>query len=277
VVHAVSYRRTKNQLKPSVDRVALVKEGPPKPKDVKKAAANFDHITATYHQCYRALALTNSEMKVKNDRSYKMIMPYLKEFGERNPGSTALAEKDDGNNLQRFFVCPGLMQESLRFVRPVMSLDAAHMKSCLGGTLYIATVKTACDEIFPVAFAITHQNEDLEGWIWFLRNLRQALPVLTFDHPRYGVQYKYFTFISDRQKGLIPALQLVFPDNHSFFCDGNNQFSSEECWGQERCRAKDCWDSKKKVGKLCWVPSVRIRRKWVRFFGCSPCQKRNGR
>jgi hypothetical protein len=117
-----------------------------------------------------------------------------------------------------------------------MSLDAAHMKSCLGGTLYIATVKTACDEIFPVAFAITHQNEDLEGWIWFLRNLRQALPVLTFDHPRYGVQYKYFTFISDRQKGLIPALQLVFPDNHSCFCVVHIQRNVQVSFGQKNSK-----------------------------------------
>ncbi|MFN9961309.1 MAG: transposase, partial [bacterium] len=30
--------------------------------------------------------------------------------------------------------------------------------------------------------------------------------------------YKYFTFISDRQKGLIQALRKVFPNNHSCFC-----------------------------------------------------------
>jgi Transposase, Mutator family len=38
------------------------------------------------------------------------------------------------------------------------------------------------------------------------------------DHPKHGVQYKRFSFISDRQKGLIEALQEVFPDNHASFC-----------------------------------------------------------
>jgi hypothetical protein len=91
------------------------------------------------------------------------------------------------------------------------------MKSRWRGTLYIASVKTACDEIFPVAIAVIDQNEILDGWTWFLQLLRQSLPVHMLDHPKYGVSYKHFTFISDRQKGLIAALQMVFPDNHTCF------------------------------------------------------------
>jgi hypothetical protein len=105
------------------------------------------------------------------------------------------------NNIQKWFVCPGIMQKALHFVRPVISLDAASLKSKWRGTLYIASVKTACDEIFPVAIALSDQNENLVGWTWFLLLLRQSLPVLMDDHPQYGVQYKHFTFISDRQKG----------------------------------------------------------------------------
>jgi hypothetical protein len=46
------------------------------------------------------------------------------------------------------------MKNTLKYVRPVMSLDAAHLKSKWGGTLYIASVKTGNDKIYPVAFAI---------------------------------------------------------------------------------------------------------------------------
>jgi transposase-like protein len=42
--------------------------------------------------------------------------------------------------------------------------------------------------------------------------------MLTLDHPKHGVQYKLFTFTSDRQKGLIQALKEAFPDNHATFC-----------------------------------------------------------
>jgi hypothetical protein len=84
-----------------------------------------------------------------------------------------------------------------------MSLDAAHLKSKWKGTLYIASVKTACDEIYPVAFAICNDNENASGWKWFLEHLRLSLPIFVNDHPLHEVQYKMFTFISDRQKGLI--------------------------------------------------------------------------
>jgi len=51
-----------------------------------------------------------------------------------------------------------------------------------------------------------------------LELIRSSLPTLVMDHPKPGVAYKYFTFISDRQKGLNEILQDVFPDNHVCFC-----------------------------------------------------------
>ena len=73
---------------------------------------------------------------------------------------------------------------SMRYVRPVLSLDAAHLNSRWKGTLYIASTKTACDEIYPVAFAIGRGNENVEGWKWFLELLHSSIPTLTMDHPK---------------------------------------------------------------------------------------------
>jgi len=100
-----------------------------------------------------------------------------------------------------------------------MSLDAAHMKTTGGGgTLYIASVTSACNDIFPVAIALMVENENKDGWLWFLNNLKSGIPVLDEDHPKEGVAYKLFTFMSDRQKGLIEAVKEVFPLNHHCFC-----------------------------------------------------------
>jgi hypothetical protein len=77
--------------------VSLVKDGQPKPKDVMKAAVNIDFLTATYQQSYRAVHRKTSEMNVKNQRSYQLIMPYMRKLLDDNPGSTALAKgKDNG-------------------------------------------------------------------------------------------------------------------------------------------------------------------------------------
>jgi hypothetical protein len=155
----------------------------------------------------------------RNKRSFQYILPYVNKFNEINPNSTTTVEKTPGTEcLKRIFVCPGIMDRSLRHVRPIMSLDAAHLKSEWKGTLYVASVKTACDEIYPVAVAIMEQNENFDGWRWFLENLREALPTLVTQHPRPEVTKKYFTFVCDRQKGLLQALEQIFPDNLSCFC-----------------------------------------------------------
>ena len=113
----------------------------------------------------------------------------------------------------------GIMSDSLRFVRPVISVDAAHMKTTGGGgILYMASVKSASDDIYPVAISLMVDNENKGGWVWFLENLKVCLPVLDAPHPIERVAYKRFTFISDRQKGLLEAMKEVFPSNHSCYC-----------------------------------------------------------
>ena len=87
-----------------------------------------------------------------------------------------------------------------------------------GGTLYVASVKSACDHLYPVAFSLTVANENSEGWMWFLRNLKEAVPLLEDDHPNPNVDKLRFTFMSDRQKGLLEAVKAVFPMNHSCYC-----------------------------------------------------------
>ena len=113
----------------------------------------------------------------------------------------------------------GIMLESLLYVRPVMSLDAAHMKTTGGGgTMYIASVKSATNELYPVAVSLMLDPENKAGWMWFLEHMKACLPVLDTEHRKANVAYKRFTFMSDRNKGLLEALKEVFPLNHSCCC-----------------------------------------------------------
>jgi hypothetical protein len=55
------------------------------------------------------------------------------------------------------------MNASIRYVRPVMSLDATHLISKAKGMMYIAMVKTALNEVYTVAFSIERTNECYDG------------------------------------------------------------------------------------------------------------------
>ncbi|KAG7365179.1 MULE transposase domain containing protein [Nitzschia inconspicua] len=74
------------------------------------------------------------------------------------------------------------------------------------------------DKIYPIAFAITADNENGQGWDWVLRNLDAGLPNLTIAHYRVGCAYKLFLLQSDRQKGLDEACKACFPANHHCYC-----------------------------------------------------------
>ncbi|KAG7358176.1 MULE transposase domain containing protein [Nitzschia inconspicua] len=150
--------------------------------------------------------------------SFQLVGPYVEAFAQRNPGSTAFMERGSNHRIQRVFVCPSFANDVLMCVRPVISIDGAHMRSEWKGTLYLATVKSAEDELYPVAFAITVDGEDFQGWLWFLQHLKASAPNLIAEHFRRECSYRLFTFMSDRCKGLNTALGNVFPANHNCFC-----------------------------------------------------------
>ncbi|KAG7352521.1 MULE transposase domain containing protein [Nitzschia inconspicua] len=127
--------------------------------------------------------------------SFQLVGPYVEAFAQRNPGSTAFMERGSDHRIQRVFVCPSFANDVLMCVRPVISIDGAHMRSEWKGTLYLATVKSAEDELYPVAFAITVDGEDFQGWLWFLQHLKASAPNLIAEHFRRECSYKLFTFI----------------------------------------------------------------------------------
>jgi MULE transposase domain len=100
-----------------------------------------------------------------------------------------------------------------------MSLDATHMKSGSKGVMYIATVKTGLSQIYTVAFSIERANECYDGWNSVLKHLKNACSLLEMTHPMQVHNiHAYFTFVSDRDKGLVQALKDNFPKIHSTQC-----------------------------------------------------------
>ena len=169
-------KRLKGRLESVVEHVSTVKHAKPIAKDLMKAAASLKHVSTTYHQSYRVVRDVALRRWEEHEISFQMIKPYLDKFKELNPGSTTKCETR-GAFIERIFVCPGIMKTTLRHVRPVMSLDAAHLKSKWKGTLYTASVKTGSDEIYPVAIGIMNGNENEAGWTWFLRLLESAIEI----------------------------------------------------------------------------------------------------
>ncbi len=109
----------------------------------------------------------------------------------------------------------------------MISLDAAHLRSKYKGMLYVASVLSGGDDIYPIGFMIVSGNKDQKMWTKMVELLKEAYPVICKQgfgsvnggedvdmHPR-----SQFLFTSDRDKGLKPALKEMFPDNIEMSCE----------------------------------------------------------
>ncbi len=204
---------------PVIETIKEVKRAKPVAHDVVKASRSLHGRQPTIKQGNKVLENAREREKVEAKRSYQFLIPYLTQFQQNNPGTVIDYHRDKNLSITKFFVCPGIMNNKLRYVRPVLSLDAAHLSSDVKGTLYLATVLSGNNEILPIAFGMTEDNENKEGWLFFLRNLKKACPMLLEHHnlPRCH-PFKLYTFISDRDKGINPALEMECPLNQHSHC-----------------------------------------------------------
>ncbi|XP_074326636.1 uncharacterized protein LOC141664577 [Apium graveolens] len=92
----------------------------------------------------------------------------------------------------------------------LIDLDGCHLKGPFGGQILAAVGVDANDGMYLIAWAFV-ESETTESWTWFLKFLGQDLKIRTDDEAEW-------TFISDRQKGLINSLEVVGQNAEHRFC-----------------------------------------------------------
>ncbi|KAL0374350.1 UNVERIFIED_CONTAM: hypothetical protein Sradi_3350700 [Sesamum radiatum] len=137
------------------------------------------------------------------------------ELRSSNPGSTVQLVMNDGGNgtgqrkFSKFYVCfDALRRGFLSGCRPLIGVDGCHLKGPYGGVLLTAVAIDPNNNLYPLAYAVV-AGETRESWQWFLELLKGDLHIVRDDT---------YTFISDKQKGLIPAFECVFPGADNRFC-----------------------------------------------------------
>ncbi|XP_071912366.1 uncharacterized protein [Coffea arabica] len=77
------------------------------------------------------------------------------------------------------------------------------------GALKNALGRDANENMFPISFAVV-EVENYDSWSWFLRELISQMG--------RGNKRMAYTFISDRQKSLVYAIEELFPESEHRFC-----------------------------------------------------------
>ncbi|XP_027150479.1 uncharacterized protein LOC113750733 [Coffea eugenioides] len=155
--------------------------------------------------------------KVNMEHFRKTLGAYMNEIQKSNPGSSIILKTVDESTsiatqqqrFQRLYVCfNGVKQGFLDGCRSLIGVDGTFLKGSVGGVLLIAVGFDANNSIYPVAYAIA-EGENKESWAWFFKLLKEDLKIER--------DYE-LTIMSDKQKGLIQACDLVFPNAARRFC-----------------------------------------------------------
>ncbi|XP_050204978.1 uncharacterized protein LOC126655018 [Mercurialis annua] len=149
-------------------------------------------------------------LKINGDEKeqYGRLYDYKLELIRTHPGSTIMFKL---NNIVfcGMYICLGPLKAGFKDgCRPVISIDRCWLKGIYGGQLLSAVGIDANDCIYPIAWDVV-DKENKENWSWFLELLADDLDI--------GNSYGW-AFMSDRKKGLIPALESLFPHAEHRYC-----------------------------------------------------------
>ncbi|MFS7970689.1 putative transcription factor interactor and regulator CCHC(Zn) family [Helianthus anomalus] len=138
------------------------------------------------------------------------------ELQSANPDTTVHIEVEPEPNpdsptrvFKRIYICLDPLKLGFKECgRDILGLDGAFLKGSQQGQVLVAVGLDSNNGLYPLAYAIA-EAENKDSWTWFLECLKDDLALQNNSR---------FTFISDRQKGLIPALEKVFPAAEHRFC-----------------------------------------------------------
>ncbi|CAD6985950.1 unnamed protein product, partial [Tilletia controversa] len=125
------------------------------------------------------------------------------------PDLSVAEESHQSVAFKRCFVAPAPARFAFPYCRPIIALDGTFLKGKVKLVLLLAATFDANDSLIILAWALV-PSESTSSWTWFIRNLKTAFP---------RVESKLMTVVSDRDKGLMAAVDDQLPDvSHAYCC-----------------------------------------------------------
>lgn len=189
-----------------------------------------DHVSVqlrahvTLSKCRRAKKEAIAMIDGDISDQFKLLWNYCNEIVRTNPNTFVrtnpntfvymkLVENEDPGKpkrFQRFYICFSACKEGFKSgCRRIVGVDGCWLKGPMYGTQLLTAIGLdPNNNIYPIAYAIV-EKENCDTWGWFLDHLKHDLEI---DD---GANW---TFMSDKQKGLIEAFNDVLPFVAHRFC-----------------------------------------------------------
>ena len=184
-----------------------------KPKEIRERAGLYHQLPKVpYMPAWRARERLRDTLDGDEGASFNLIPAWINRLQEVEddeiPAWLQLDITEDGR-FQALFIMLGPIRAFLHTIRPFYALDGTHTRSRYNLTLLIAVGLDGEDRVLPLAWALV-PGENERWWSWFCKNLASAFS---------DDLYPRFVVISDRDKGLINAVESKLPGaSHAMCC-----------------------------------------------------------
>ncbi|KAL6128364.1 hypothetical protein ACLB2K_071719 [Fragaria x ananassa] len=185
------------------------------PEKLMKKMSKTIRARVSKTMAYRTKVAALLEIEGNIREQYARLGDYGRELQRVDPATTFDLKCDFNNSekspvFKRMYICLEALKNGFKAgCRSLIGLDGAHLKTCFGGQLLTAVGIDANNTSWVVAYAMV-ELENKDAWIWFLELLCKDLSI---HNNGSG-----WIFISDKQKGLIPAFNEVVLSASIRFC-----------------------------------------------------------
>ncbi|KAJ9568363.1 hypothetical protein OSB04_004329 [Centaurea solstitialis] len=201
----------------------------------------------SHMKAFRAKTMALNVIRGNYAEQYNHLGDYALELQRTNPRTTVKLDVEcaadpsgDSRRFKRIYICFESLKKGFKAgKRDFLGLDGAFMKGPYPGQILTAVGIDSNNGTYPLAWAIV-EAETTNSWTWFLQLLGDDLDITVRSN---------FTFISDRQKGIIPAIAKVFPSAEHRFCVRHIQENMKLSW-----RGKEITDQLWKCAAAPTVP-----------------------
>ncbi|GKA17265.1 heat stress transcription factor B-4-like protein [Tanacetum coccineum] len=185
-------------------------------------------VQISMNKAFKAKAKAEREIRGHHVLQYFMLRDYVVELQSTNPNTTVkiAVEKNTDPSLptrvfQRIYVCLGALKLGFRACRrDLVRLRWCFHEGAISRSVLVAVGLDSNNRIYPLAYALV-EAQSKSSWCWFLQCLGDDIDL----HPNLN-----FTFISNRQKCIIPAIKIVYPSVEHRYCLQNIHENMKQRW-----------------------------------------------
>ncbi|GKD03792.1 transposase, MuDR, MULE transposase domain protein [Tanacetum coccineum] len=178
-----------------VDRSRVLKG-----KDIQQYILSEFKIHISYQQAWRGKDYAIQQIRGSPYKAFEMLPYYCFNLERKNEGTITRIKTDKNGVFEMLFIAIGASIHTFRnYLRPVLMIDAAHLKGLYKGTNLVVVAMDGNNQIVLIAFGIC-KGETCPCWTWWMSILRECIGDNT-----------NLLFISDRHAAIALAVEKEFP------------------------------------------------------------------